>query len=676
VLLYSSRSPPAVRRSASARLKGVVVTNEQWSRAKSVLTLALSTDPAARDRLLQNDLQTPPELKAEVTRVLREIEVATRRHGLSLADCTTRSVALGRDGGWLSRAFAPPGAADSPFLSPGDRCGHYQIVRLLGAGGMGQVYLAEDPELGTPAALKLVTDELLPSADARTRLHREAARAAQLRYHPHIATVLQFADVEVKGRTVAVLAMEYVAGTPASQLLQAGPVQAVQAIRWAVQVTRAIEFAHDKGILHCDLKPANLHVDQTGTGDHVKVLDFGIARAMFEGRAAAGGFGTPPYMAPEQLISGECSTATDIYALGVTLFELVTGRRPYPAADALELLMHVIGAPVPKASAFVSGLPAGLDAVLQRAMAKRPDERFQSMAEFRRELEALIEVRPASPARLRTVAAVVASVAFIILTGFITSLALDQGLGRVTQFRVSSLQEWFFWGIRSLVAPVVFSLTLLLAALCVSSAVRLMWPTLARRSSTVRALSERAVTRATALADGSTAIAGQILLLVHVAILVGLGFSFRSLLLGFMNFMTDARGSIDALRPSNLAVHELYGYLVTTELLLFLVSWFVLLRVRRRRGEHEGSVYLAAGLAAAALSLFLFSARFRILSHNEHVRVEYSGQACYLVEDRGPTALLFCPLAYPRNVVADASAFVRTGSIESIFTPLDRPPTH
>jgi hypothetical protein len=663
-----------VRRSASARLKGFDVTNEQWSRARSVLTLAMGMDPAARDRLLHDDLQTEPELQAEVARVLREIEVATQRHGVSLADCTTRSVALGRDGGWLSRAFAPRGA-EPPFLSPGDRCGHYQIVRLLGVGGMGQVYLAEDTELGTPAALKLVTDELLPSADARTRLHREAARAAQLRYHPHIATVLQFMDVEVKGQTVAVLAMEYVAGKPAGQLLEGGPVPASQAIRWAIQVTRGIEFAHDKGILHCDLKPANLHVEQTSTGDHVKVLDFGIARALFEGRAAAGGFGTPPYMAPEQLISGECGTTTDIYALGVTLFELITGRRPYPSADALELLMHVIGAPVPKASAFVSGLPAGLDAVLQRAMAKSPDERFSSMAEFRRELEPLIEVRPVPGTRLTVLAAVVGGLVFVTLIGFVTSLALDQGLGRATQFGVSSLQEWFFWGIRSLVAPVVFSVALLLAALCASSAARLVWPALARRSQTMRALSERASTRASALAEGSTATAGQILLLVHVSILVALAFAFRSLLGGFMNFMMDARGSIDALRPSNLAVHELYGYLMTTELLLFCVSWFALLRVRRRRGEHEGSVYVAAGLAAAALSLFMFSARFRILSHSEHVRVAYGGQTCYLVEERGPTALLFCPLAYPRSVVADVSAFERTGSVESIFTPLDGPPT-
>ena len=660
-----------MRRSAFSRLKGFNVTNEQWSRAKPVLTLALGLDPAARDRLLQSAPQIGPDLRAEAARVVRELEIATGRHGLPLSDRTTRSVAPGPDG-WLTRAFAPDAPAGGPFLSPGEMCGHYRVVRFLGAGGMGQVYLAEDVDLGSAAALKLVSDEFLQSAEARARLRREAARAAQLRYHPHIATVLQFMEVELKGRTVAVLAMEYVAGHPASQLLESGPVAAAQAIRWGIQVARAMEFAHEKGILHCDLKPANLHVDRTAAGDHVKVLDFGIARALFENQSAEHGFGTPPYMAPEQLISGDCTTATDVYALGVTLFELITGRRPYHGSDALELLMHVIGAPVPVASAIVPGLPRGVDAVLQRAIAKQPEARFSSMAEFRRELETLIRVEPVRPGRLSGAAvAAIGGLAFVTLIGFVTTLALDQGLGRVTDFGLSSLRQWFFWGIRSLIAPVVFSITLLLAALCVSSAVRLTWAIFARRSRAMRAVSERARTRAASLAAFTTATAGQILLLVHVGILAALAFSFRSLLLGFMNFMTNARGAIDALRPSNLAVHELYGYLVTTELLLFCISWYGLLRVRRRRGEREGAVYVAAGLVAVSLSLFLFSARFRILAHSEYERVVYGSETCYLIEDRGQAALLFCPLAYPRNVVSDVSAFQRTGKIESIFTPLD-----
>ena len=659
-----------MRRVRIHALERLNVTNEQWSRAKPVLTLALGLDPAARDRLLQSALQREPDLRVEIARVLRELEVATRRHGVSLADLTTRSVSIAPNGGWLSRTFVLDAPGDGPFLSPGDMCGHYRTVRLLGVGGMGQVYLAEDIDLGTPAALKLVSDQLLQSADARARLHREAARGAQLRYHPHIATVLQFMEIEVKGRTVAVLAMEYVSGTPASQLLESATVKAEDAIRWGIQAARAIEFAHEKGILHCDLKPANLHVEQTATGDHVKVLDFGIARALFEGRSADG-FGTPPYMAPEQLVSGDCGTTTDVYALGVTLFELVTGRRPYDSVDARELMMQVIGAPVPKASAFVSGLPPGLDVVLQRAMAKQPDERFASMAEFRRELESLVRVTPVPPQRLlNATAAVVGGAAFVTFVGFVTSQALDQGLGRMADFQISTLRRWFFWGLRSLIAPVVFSVTLLLAALCVSIAARLLWGLLARRSHAMGAVSAWAGSLGARLAALPTTTSGQLLLLVHVAILAALGFSFRSLLVGFMNFMTAA-GPIDALRLSNRPMHELYGYLVTTELLVFCIAWYGLLRLRRRRREHEGTVYMAAGLAAVGFSLFLFSARFHILFHNKYERVVYEAQTCYLIDDRGPTALLFCPLANRRNVVADISNFKRTGLIENIFTPLD-----
>jgi hypothetical protein len=647
------------------------VTNEQWSRAQPVLTLALGLDPAARDRLLQSALQIEPDLRVELARVLRELELATRRQGVRLTDATTRSATPGRDGEWLSRAFPPSGPLEGSLLNPGDLCGHYRIVRLLGVGGMGQVYLAEDLDLGTPAALKLVSDELLQSADARARLHREAARAAQLRYHQHIATVLQFMDVEVKGRTVAVLAMEYVAGTPASHLIAAGPLKADDAIRIAIQVTRAIEFAHDKGILHCDLKPANLHVEQGAAGPNVKVLDFGIARALFEERSGER-LGTPPYMAPEQLVSGDCRTATDIYALGVTLFELLTGRRPYIAVDGRELLTQIISAPVPNASAFVSGVPPGLDAVLQRALAKRPEERYASMAEFRSELERLVPAAPVDSVRVPKLAAIVAGgVAFVTVIGAVASRAVDRSLDGETVVHVSDLGQWFFWGLRSLVAPAVFSVTLVVSALCVSSAARLFWQLLGRRSRLLRAGVTAIRSRLLWLAALPTGTSGQLLLLIHAAILALLGFSFRSLLIGFMNFATDGRGPITALRPSNLAVHEMYGYLVTTELLVFCIAWYALLRETRRRREREGFVYVWAGLAAVGLSLFLFSARYRILYHNQHMRVVYASQPCYLIQERGATALVFCPLAYPRYVIADVSTIRRTGLIESIFTPLD-----
>jgi hypothetical protein len=641
------------------------VTNEQWRRAQPVLTLALGLDPAERDRLLQSAFEREHDLGAEIARVLRELEAASLRQGLS----TTRTASVGP--GFMAATFGPETRDRAPFLSPGDMCGHYRIVRFLGSGGMGQVYVAEDVKLGTPAALKFVADDLLESPDARARLQREAARAAQLRFHPHIATVLEFMEIDVKGRAVAVLAMEYVQGTPASELLHAGPIKAHDAIQWGIQVTHAIEFAHEKGILHCDLKPANLHVERTSAGDHLKVLDFGIAKALYGGRFDDG-FGTLPYMSPEQLVSGDCDTRTDIYALGVTVFELVAGRRPFHPEDRRELIAHIIGAPIPNASAFVSGLPRDLDAVLQRAMAKQPDQRFASMAEFRNALEKLIRV--ASPRRVPRAAALVAFVtvlAFITFVGFVTSQAFDQGVGLTAEVRPGTLWLWFVWGIRSLIAPLLFSVILLLAAISMGSAARLMARAARHRSRKLRSTIERIASLGPRVASLPTGTTGPVLLLVHIGILLVLAVTFRSLLESFMNFMMASRGSIDALRPSNQADHELFGYMVTTELLVFCVAWYALLRVRSSRHEREGAVYVAAGLAAAGLSMFLFSARFRILSHNERERVVYGVETCYLIEERGPQALLFCPLAYPRNVVANISSFQRTGLIESIFAPLD-----
>jgi hypothetical protein len=435
---------------------------------------------------------------------------------------------------------------------------------------------------------------------------------------------------------------------------------------------RAIEFAHDKGILHCDLKPANLHVEQTASGQRLKVLDFGISRAL-HGGGVVEGFGTLPYMAPEQLASGECTTATDTYALGVTLFELITGRRPYESTDPIELTAEIIAAPVPAPSSFRPGLSRDLDTLVQRAIAKQPEQRFGTMAEFRAAVEQLIPhpVTAPSVGRIAGIAGV-GLVAFVSLVGFVTAQAFDQGVGLTTEIQLGAVWRWFVWGFRSLVAPVAFAVTELLAALCIGIAAQLVWQAVRPWSGIVGRWVERLRNMAVQVTRMPVASTAQVLLLVHVGLLVALAVIFRSLLAGFITFMTGEPGSIDALRPSNRPQHELFGYMVTTELLVFCLAWYGLLRLRGRRHEHGGTIYLAAGVAAACLSLFLFSARFRILTHNKRERVVYEAQACYLIEERGATALLFCPLAYPRTIIAPTGSFQRTSDVQSIFTPLDR----
>lgn len=231
--------------------------------------------------------------------------------------------------------------------------------------------------------------------------------------------------------------------------------------------------------------------------------------------------------------------------------------------------------------------------------------------------------------------------------------------------------SWFYWGLRSLIAPVIFSSVLLLACATAVSVVRLvasipaLRARLARVSASVRAVVAPRVSI-------TTATAAQSLLLAHVAVLAVLAVYFAPLLDGFMNFMTRSPDSLEALSPSNGRTHERFGYLMTAQLLAFSVLWAGLLRLRSRRGDREGTAFIVAGVAAIAISAFMFTARFMILAHNKSERVVYDSQPCYLVEVRDPTVLLFCPLAYPRNVVASSADIERTGHIENIFTPLNR----
>jgi serine/threonine protein kinase len=650
------------------------VTREQWRHAKMFLVEAIGLDAAEQERLVQQHYPADVILQKELLELLRCHTLATVR--LPVLSPVGSNGEETRDDVPQHDTSPLFQRNDAPVFEPGDMCGRYRVIRSLGAGGMGEVYLAEDTELRTPIALKVLSDVWLESPEGRTHLRREARRAAELRGHPHIATLHDIVEVvDVRGRRVPVMVMEYVEGAAASAIVADGPVRVARAVRWAIEIASAIEYAHDRGVLHCDLKPSNVQITRD---DHAKVLDFGIARTIFErGEGKGPVAGTPAYMAPEQLVEGLFTEAGDLYSLGVTLYELVTARRPFEAPTSDELLLEVIGGVPPKASTFVPNLPARLDEILDRALTKVPRQRYQSAGEFKRELSALLEsaavkaTAPVSPSAWLTFAgATVGSIVMITALGFVTYQALDQGLGLPSEFQASSLSTWFLWGVRSLIAPTVFSAILLVAFLCAASVFSLVSSVYAANSFVHRmtARLHAASKRLSALPTHSLA---RVLLLVHVLILAVLVLVFSSLITGFMNFMTAARGPIDALRPSNLPMHELYGYFMTAELLVFCIAWYGLLRLRSRRRERDGLAFIVAGAAAIAVSLFLFTARFRILSHNEYERVVYDSETCYLVEERASTALLFCPLTYPRNVVATLERVEKTGRIESIFSVFD-----
>ena len=228
----------------------------------------------------------------------------------------------------------------------GETLSHYRIVRPLGRGGLGEVYLAEDLRLRRPVALKLLRPDVRGDVSARDRLLAEA-RAASALSHPAIAVVYEVDEVEKDGAPLAFIAMEYIPGRTLSELARDGlPLDRV--LDLGIQVAEALEAAHAKGIVHRDVKPANVVLSESG---RVKVLDFGLAARALPGETdltwtrdplqepeAAGLVGTLAYMAPEQALGRSVDARADVFSLGALLYEMTVGRPAFTGANAVQLL--------------------------------------------------------------------------------------------------------------------------------------------------------------------------------------------------------------------------------------------------------------------------------------------------------------------------------------------------
>ncbi|MBI2931086.1 MAG: serine/threonine protein kinase [Planctomycetes bacterium] len=282
-------------------------------------------------------------------------------------------------------------AADAP--NDPDRIGPYEILSRLGAGGMGVVYRARHPELQRDVALKL----LAPGEDDE-RFLREARAAARLS-HPSIVPVFETGRHE--GRLFTV--MELVDGRSLAERLKAGPLEPPEAASLVAQVARALQHAHQAGILHRDVKPSNILLDREG---HARLADFGIARDLARqtrGTASGSVLGTPAYMAPEQ-VEGQSSSASDIYALGATLYECLTGSPPFEGATPAQLLQRALNEdPIPPRRR--ARVPRNLEAICLKALAKKPAGRYPSAGAMADDLERFLRGQPVTarpaPAILR-----------------------------------------------------------------------------------------------------------------------------------------------------------------------------------------------------------------------------------------------------------------------------------
>lgn len=341
--------------------------DERWKRVKALFELALEQMPPNIDAWLDQQGETDEDVRADVLSLLRHQE---------------------RSGSFLNTPIAdqaPDLISESHPLQEGQVVDKYTIVRELGRGGMGHVYLATEPSLKRQVALKTLAPELAANPEYRERFIREARAAAALEHHSGICTVYSYGEVD----GTPYIAHEFVDGRTLRAEIEEGPLPSLEAIhQTAVSLADTLGFAHQHGITHRDFKPENI---MRATAGRLKVLDFGLASVT----TSAGGpasfvtltgqgtlMGTLLYMSPEQLRGEKADYRSDVFALGLVLYEYACGVHPFASAQPMGIMANILNSEPTPASMHRGDLPASLVAILTRCLAKNPEGRFPSAVEL------------------------------------------------------------------------------------------------------------------------------------------------------------------------------------------------------------------------------------------------------------------------------------------------------
>jgi Protein kinase domain len=643
-----------------------------WQKAKDVLYEAQRLPGPEREAFVRHHFKDQPEVCDEVLAILPSADTPD--------DLT------------VTKPLVKLGAQDDELsdLQPSTAIKHYTILRRVARGGMGQIFLALDEKLRRRVALKCLLSRLSLETD-RERILAEARAAAAIT-HPNVATVYEVVEDDDR----AFMAMEFVDGESLSTVLARERLPPGRVVDIGLQLVGALGAAHAGDIVHGDLKPANIALTSDGSA---KVLDFGVARTVRAAGSTTLGArptaqtlsavgGTPGYMSPEQLRGERIDGRSDLYSLGVVLFEMATGRRPYVEAGLHELRKAVTH-PAPRADSVARGVPRWLADLIAKSLEPSVAARFQSAVEMKEALEAVRQhIKELNRRELifRWLARIAAGAPLVLLVlelaGFVATVGFNWTFGRNgpnARFGSETLLGYLSWGVQA-VAPTVIVATLMAvvaaAARFALNAMQLIVP-VGRVAQRVRTRVvdfgvRMGLYRPTALAQ---ALAGVALVTLVVFFLAN-----RHVIEAWTEHFDTAPVAILLPIGEGEFARIRYEQVLNVAITVFIYGLYRVTRLRRREGSRDGTAALAVLAGVIAIMAFMCVAPFRTFHRRDLPRVDFAGAACFIGGESGSELLLLCPtLKPPRNHVVrsddpQVQRLRTTGNVFSGLTPVTSDP--